>query len=511
MSTSFSIPTHTVVTETHYADRSDDHGELVWSRSWQLHPVEKKMEFSGNLIAIENPATGEGVIWLQLAPSVAVRTWDQGPSLTIERDGNGWRATCGNTTLNYEKIFLPYQGGVVGCTLALQRWQQERHPQRAGRDGLFLSNTWGDRSRADKLNEDFVRAEIDRAAAIGVEVVQLDDGWQTGRSMNTTNQGGVWNDFWSTQPDFWTLDPQRFPNGLAPLVQYAKLRGIQLGLWYAPDSSNECARWEKDAALLLDLWRKHGIAHFKLDAVKLLSPQCEERFRALLDRVQRESNNEILFDLDTTAEARLGFWGRPQGAAIFVENRYTDWGSYYPHHTLRTLWSLCGTIHPSRLRMEILNTSRNDAVYGNDPLRPSTYRADYLFASVMVSSPLGWFENSELSDDFASQLSEIVPLWKVHRDEWKNYCVLPFGQQPNGHAWSGLAFVDRTNDIRQLLVFREVTERSDTHLSLPLTVPQSRGWKRIAGTGEARWNHDSIHVQIPQPRSFLWLAQDASR
>jgi alpha-galactosidase len=35
-----------------------------------------------------------------------------------------------------------------------------------------------------------------------------------------------------------------------------------------------------------------------------------------------------------------------------------------------------------------------------DPLAPARYRPDYLFATVMFASPLGWFEVQHLPDAY---------------------------------------------------------------------------------------------------------------
>ena len=41
-------------------------------------------------------------------------------------------------------------------------------------------HTWGDRNRDARVCETFVLQEIDRAAALGLDTVQIDDGWQKG-------------------------------------------------------------------------------------------------------------------------------------------------------------------------------------------------------------------------------------------------------------------------------------------------------------------------------------------
>ena len=107
--------------------------------------------------------------------------------------------------------------------------------------------------------------------------------------------------------------------------------------------------------------------------------------------VLRESAGRIVFDLDVTAQLRPGYFGMIGTGPLFVENRYTDWHKYWPHQTLRNLWQLAWWVDPCRLRMEFLNQSRNTEKYADDPLAPSRYAPDTLFATVFFANPLGWF------------------------------------------------------------------------------------------------------------------------
>ena len=96
----------------------------------------------------------------------------------------------------------------------------------------------------------------------------------------------------------------------------------------------------------------------------------EQNLRKLFDRCLTESQGQIVFDLDVTAETRPAYFGLPTVGPIFVENRYTDWHKYWPHHTLRNLWQLAHYVDPLRLRMEFLNNTRNADKYAGDPLAP---------------------------------------------------------------------------------------------------------------------------------------------
>ena len=73
----------------------------------------------------------------------------------------------------------------------------------------------------------------------------------------------------------------RFSHGLAPLAEAARAHGMELGLWYGPDSSNGAANWERDADRLLSYYSEAGIRYFKIDS------SCDS-FRHQDSRLERQ-------------------------------------------------------------------------------------------------------------------------------------------------------------------------------------------------------------------------------
>ena len=195
-------------------------------------------------------------------------------------------------------------------------------------DGVLLSNTWGAGNRDSRINQAFLLKEIEAGAKIGVDVIQIDDGWQHGRTANSQKKANagkkkVWSGYWDEDPDFWKEDLERFPDGLAFLVGRAKEKGMRFGLWFGPDSSNEAANWQRDADCLLDYHRRLGIDYFKMDSMRLLSQTALQRNRMMFDRMLELSDGAMVFDLDCTAQVRPGFLGLLDIGPLFLENRYT--------------------------------------------------------------------------------------------------------------------------------------------------------------------------------------------
>ena len=507
---------HMLAREVQFVDQTDHHSNLVFTREFLLHPGERCLPVQGNLVCIEDPATdGEGFCWLLLAPLRHVReAWSFYFDFLLAFQAGALVATA--CPAGYALARVAYTGGPAGATRALHALQRAFYDAPPGQTGRLLSNTWGDRAGAAHLSEAFVLEEIEAARRLGVEVVQIDDGWQKGATVNTVAGGGVWNGFWAADPDFWTPHPGRFPRGLKPLVDAADAAGIHLGLWYAPDSTNDLGNWERDATQILQLWRTDRIAFFKLDAVKLHSRLAESRFHALCDRVLAESGGQVFFDFDATAENRPTYWGRPGSGSLFLENRFTEQAGYYPHQTLRAVWSLAHYVRPQRIRAEFLNPARNEADYGSDPLRPSAYPPEYLFAVTLPTSPLAWFEVCRVPPDIAVRWQPLMALWKKHRQSFHAGDVTPIGQPPNGFSWTG--FISHTGDGGPVyaLLFRELTAHDTCALSLPVQLEGAPGGegKVLAGSGSATLTaSDRLTVHIPVRQHFLlvvWQGADAS-
>ncbi len=319
---------HLMLTQVELFDQTDTHNELVNERKWLLHPSQK-LSLQGNLFTLQDPAAENGLIFLKEAPLPHAR-----PGISVEDfayegalEGAHSRIVL-PATGGYPVTTLVYSGGRPGITQALQQYQRQIRPYIAGRDGMFVSNTWGDRSRDARINSSFMQQEIEAGARLGIDVIQIDDGWQQGRSKNSARAGGVWNGFWNANPGFWNVNRERFPQGLAPIVASAREKNIGFGLWFAPDSSDDFANWERDAARLLELHRTLGIDYFKIDGVKATSRLSETRLKSLFDRVLKKSEGKVVFDLDVTAEIRPGYFGAMNVGPLFVENRYTDRHSY---------------------------------------------------------------------------------------------------------------------------------------------------------------------------------------
>lgn len=493
-------PRHLRLTQAVIMDQSDIRNELVQENEWLLLN-ERSLELPGNVFDLENILTGEGLVFVKFAPLPHARPVKSAWDCQI----NAIQRRVRFTGSGYPGVLLAYTGGVAGRTVVLQDFQRQLRRYEPKRDGMLLSNTWGDRSADSRVSEAFILKEIEAGARLGVDVMQIDDGWQKGMSGNSSFGKGAWGKFYAADPDFWTPHPERFPNGLDPLVKAAKERQMELGLWFAPDSEESNAHWERDANLILGNYKKLGVKYVKIDAVEIADRKAEENLRKFYGKVLEETCGNLTFDIDATAGLRPNYFGSPTVGPVYVENRYTDWQNYWPHLTLRNLWKLSRYVDPLRLRMQFLNNTRNADKYGDDPLAPGAYPPDYLFASVMASNPLGFFEVSHLPEEFAASVSKLVAVWKQERRQWYSGKLIPFGDVPDGRSWTGFASVGAGAREGYVLVFRELNGKAEWSAALPMFGKGPHRVTTLAGTGKAELDGRQINVTIPESQRYLWV------
>ncbi|MFJ9963211.1 alpha-galactosidase [Streptomyces avermitilis] len=87
-----------------------------------------------------------------------------------------------------------------------------------------LYNSW--EATGFDVDEVGQKALAERAAALGVELYVVDDGWFGGRRSDRAGLGD------------WTPAPDRFPDGLGPLADRVRELGMRFGLWVEPEMVN---------------------------------------------------------------------------------------------------------------------------------------------------------------------------------------------------------------------------------------------------------------------------------
>ena len=232
----------------------------------------------------------------------------------------------------------------------------------------------------------------------------------------------------------------------------------------------------------MDITNRRPIRIFKIDGLQIACKQAEENLRRLFDRVKAESAGAVLFNLDATAGRRAGYHYFTEYGNVFLENRYTDWGNYYPYQTLRNLWMLSAYVPPQRLQIEFLNPWRNAGKYpAGDKLSPSHYSFEYLAAITFAAQPLAWMEASNLPEE-AFAAGKLLKDYRAVMGDIHSGTILPIGDEPSGHSWTGFQSIlsDREG---YLLVYRENNPSPKASISTYLPAGCRVALTPVAGQG----------------------------
>lgn len=468
--------------------------------------------YRGNLLFAHDNVNDNGIFILKEAPTSNVQLAYPGCDFFTEFGnfkviGAGLNPADLHPTewrKGYGFVTGVYSGDEKNSYIALRNYQQKIRIQKPGRDEMILMNTWGDRGQDSRVREKFALEELEAGAKLGITHFQLDDGWQLGRSSNSAKKGGTLTNIWDNI-NYWEPNPDKFPNGLEPIVKKGKELGIEVCLWFNPSKDNSNEYWEKDANALIGFYKKYGIRTFKIDGVNLPDKLAEVNFRKFLDKVSLETNYNVVFNLDVTAGRRGGYHYLNEYGNIFLENRYTDWTNYYPYMTLRNLWTLSKYVPAQNLQIEFLNKWRNLEKYpANDIFAPKNYSFEYLFAITMFAQPLAWFEGTGLPKE-AFAIDKLIKIYKEHNTKIHEGQIFPIGNEPNGKEWTGFQSIGNEKE-GYILVFRENNDESKKAVKTWLPVGKKVSFKLITGDGktfESQVNEEGkIVFEIPQKNSF---------
>jgi alpha-galactosidase len=195
-------------------DATEEHGEvfgvaLAWSGTWRL--------------TVARTATDAVTI-----------------SGGAGRDGYGFSLTPGGSRDTPVCAGLYSTGGYGAASRAWHRYIRTHVLPHGHELRPVTYNSW--EATGFTVDEEGQRRLATQAAAAGVELFVMDDGWFGARVNDHAGLGD------------WTENPQRFPNGLRPLADDVHRLGMKFGIWVEPEMVNPDS----------DLYRAHPdwVLHF---------------------------------------------------------------------------------------------------------------------------------------------------------------------------------------------------------------------------------------------------------
>lgn len=368
----------------------------------------------------------------------------------------------------YGSVIGVYSGDENNGPAALKKYQRARGKTVFERDCMVMANPWGDRSCLEHMGEKFVLDELDACRKLGATHYQIDDGWQKRGSLARISANEV------LEEDYWEINGEKFTDGFNVIARKAARVGVELALWFAPDSNrlfrNHCLQGE----ILYAMYKNYGIRKFKIDGVNLRTKESEENLEKLLSSLRDRTGGDITFNLDTTNNPRAGYFMFTEYGNIFLENRYTDWKNYYPWLTLKNLWDLAAFVPTRKLQIEFLNIDRNKDKYPpEDRLAPANYSYEYIFAIAMFANPLCWFEPSALSKEARHSFKRMITLYREISKELFDCDIYPVGDRPSGFSWTGFQAHNSDKNKGYFIIYREYNQ-GDRYTFKPLFVRSQR-------------------------------------
>ena len=470
----FSLPLaspHYKIKATGFSAATDHNNDLVTVQEGL--PYAKARFYPANVITASNAATGETHLIVKMAPVANAQSGYYGFDFGTQFKGiNVFSAGYDTTSVSgkdqwqtsYPLYVLRYAGSEAEAMFFYKQYELSVHKYLPEYDNTFTMNTWGNRNKDSRINETFILQELDAAAKLGIPQYQVDDGWQQGLSQNSSLKAGTLWDDWSATD--WEINRTRFPGGFENISEKARQKNIELGLWFNPSKKNNYQNWQRDRDILSTLYKKHNIKWIKIDGVEIGKKASEENVYNMLSQASAQADNQLQFNMDVTAGKRGGYFYFNRLGNIFLENRYTDWGNFYPHLALRNAWQLSYYTPLQRYQVEWLDKWRNDKMYAaNDILTPSKVPFDYQFAITMMAQPLAWMEATALPKE-AFSIKPLIDEWKKERDNMTAGIIHPVGEMPDGFSYTG--FASYTKSRLYVLFFREAAHRINIFISFLL-------------------------------------------
>lgn len=396
----------------------------------------------GSILCIEKEGCGLAIVKESHKcvnqPGVNCGVFRCDPSKGVESTGSGlspeeivsshfrgcWASWC-----------LVYSGGDDERELALKEFDRLRYPIKPDRDIYIIANTWGSGGGREAAREENVLKEIESQADLGIDVQQIDDGWQ--------------DENWRPRKDF-------YPEGWTRVVAKAKEKGVKLGLWF-----NAGAMSPKE---LLENLKYHydtgGFLYFKLDGLHFETySEVDEVMKAVREFIKYTGHKaQVNWDV-TENSPRVGYFFAKEYGCIYLENRKPEsYNVYIPYLVLRDLWQLSKYINLNKVQCTVQNIDRVDPKASDAHL----YSHQYCVAITLMGIPIFFQETHLYSQAAREKIKSILRVYKEHRKRiFKGY-VFPIGSKPDNKSWTGFQCHIFEEKAGYLLIFRELHNREDT-------------------------------------------------
>jgi len=428
---------------------------------------------NGNILFCSNNE-GQGLIILQEAPPSNERRDFEPYDFRIngkEILSCGWgiepQEVCTTELTSYRNTLILFGEDSTSGTSELKRYFKVRFPVDIKKNCTVMVNPWGGTNFLKRVNEQFIKDELSAAADLNATHYQIDDGWEKGdlAELATNNR--------YCDKEFWTINPELFPNDFEPVISHANQVGIRVELWTAPSSNQHYNDWQEFGDILLQYHNRYGINFFKLDNIKTRTKKAEDNLEKLLRYLREKSNGNIYFNLDTTNGQRPGYFLFLEYGNVFLENRYINHDGpvgYHPEKTLNNLWKLSQYMRPQSLQIEFPDPGLIDHDYysARGLSAPDVYSPEYWAGITLFANPLAWLAPSVLKNEHLQIYKKVISLHRKYSEEIFQGEIFPIGDEPNGSNICGFQSHNDKTGEGLFIVYREINAPNTAEVELKL-------------------------------------------
>jgi hypothetical protein len=391
-------------------------------------------------------------------------------------------------TFCWANWIIAYAGGDVDAQLSLKQFDRLRYPVNPGRAVFIMANTWGSEDMKAqclfKAREENVLKEIESCADLGVELLQIDDGWQdktwapAPSAIATAKKVKLPK---ATQPKRKKAKRRKapakeaqtdevsghltllngkqvpatydvYPNGFGKVRKAAKAAGIKLGLWHA---------WRAPLGALKRNFDNGDFCAYKLDFAHLGTKADLDGLYYKARSLVEHSGYTVSVNWDVTEpKPRMGFYFGRDCGNLYLTNRKASTVRervlYNPWQILRDGWELAHYMNLNKIQLTYQNRDLTPETARTDALK---YPHDYNMAITLMSSPILFTETQMIKPEARNAIRPLITAFKRERAEMYKGYVFPIGRKPDNAQWTGFQNHNPDTGNGYLTIFRELNSK----------------------------------------------------
>jgi hypothetical protein len=389
---------------------------------------------------------------------------------------------------------LAYDGGEDYRELTIKQFDRLRFPIDLDRDVYVKADTWGSGTRGTDCRvmgtELEVLPEIESVADLGIDGLQIDDGWQVGLqpSLSSREQG------WKPHPDV-------YPEGWENVKAKAEKFGVKMALWAAGyQISLEELKWNYDQV---------GFFTWKLDFGLPASYHglntMRQKARDFLTYTGHKA--QIAWDV-TENDPRYGYYWAREFGCMWLSNRKPKF--HYrnvpqPWLMLRENWELAKYVNINKFQLPIKNFARVDQNITDAHLHSQSYAV----ALGLQGTPVFFQTTRYYGEKDRKEIRGLLEIYKKYRREMFDAYVFPIGEEPTNASWAGFQWYHPERLTGYLMIFREINN-DEQRKTINLRFLQNRDITLTNVVSEDSWKvktnqTGNLTLEIENPADFIFL------